>query len=243
MQWQQKTRTSIAQALSDKPLDLDSLPELLRREAISPDGKLYQIKVYPKEDVWDPVKMQPFIEQTRSVDPDITGSPVQIYESGLLIQRSYKLAGVLALAVVAAFTFFDFLSVLDTLLCLVPVGVAFVMTFGLMYLAGVSINPANVMVLPLMFGIGVASGVHILHRYRQAPHHRPLGLSAGTYKGVILTNVTTIIAFASMLIAQHRGIRSLGFVLSVGISLNLIACLLIMPPLLVLRNRWSNRGH
>lgn len=132
------------------------------------------------------------------------------------------------------------LFVADAGLTLVPVAVGFVAAFGVMYVAGIRINPANLIVLPLMCGIGVDAGVHILHRYRQDPYTRPIGLTAGSGKGVTLTSFTTMIGFGSMLLVRHRGIASLGFVLAVGIGLTMLACWTVMPALLEL---WARRAQ
>ncbi|MFW6032135.1 MAG: MMPL family transporter, partial [Phycisphaeraceae bacterium] len=137
----------------------------------------------------------------------------------------------------------DFRSLSDALLSLVPVTSGFLVTFGVMAILDIQINPANIIVLPLIFGIGVDAGVHMLHRYRQNPSLRPVGLAAGTGKGVTLTSLTAIIGFGSLLVASHRGIASLGFVLSVGILLTLMACWILMPAALELRSRWwEKRG-
>jgi len=233
-----KVRDQLIEALTTRPLTVDDLPPLLKREVVSMnEPRRYQLKVYPKANVWDPQDMEPYMQDVRAIDPRFTGSPVQIYESGLLMQRSYQKAGVYALIAVLLVALIDFFSLLDALLCILPVTVAFVMTFALMWATGYSINPANIIVLPLMFGIGVASGVHMMHRYRQQPRRRPPGLASGTGKGIILTSLTTIIAFSSMLLARHKGIESLGFVLGVGIFMTLLACLTIMPAVLELRNR------
>ena len=90
-----------------------------------------------------------------------------------------------------------------------------------------------------MFGIGVDAGVHMIHRYRMDPVARPLGLTAGTGKGISLTSYTAIIGFGSLMIARHRGIQSLGFVMAVGILMTMLACWIIMPACLELRARRS----
>ena len=231
-------RDQIIQSLQTRPLKVSDLPPLLEREVVSvTDPVRYQLKVYPRQNVWNPDDMEPYMDQVLSLDKNFTGSPVQIYESGTLMRQSYLKAGALALIAVLIIAFIDFMSLIDALLCLLPVTIAFVMTFALMWVTGYTINPANIIVLPLMFGIGVASGVHVMHRYRQNPRRRPPGLAAGTGKGIILTSATTIIAFASMLIAEHKGIQSLGFVLAVGIFMTLVACMTIMPAMLEIRNR------
>jgi hopanoid biosynthesis associated RND transporter like protein HpnN len=237
--WRNGVARQIRQAMSTEPIAFDELPRYLQMQGISrTEPRRFVVQVYPQEDVWEPEEMRPFIEQTRAIDPQITGPPVQIYESGLLMRRAYLMAGIIAVAAVFALTLVDFLKPLDALLCLVPVTIGFICTFGLMWLGGVTLNPANIIVLPLLFGIGVSFGVQIMHRYKQARYTRPLGLSQGTMKALTLSSLTTIIAFASMLLAQHKGIQSLGFVLASGIALTLIASLTVMPCILELRNRY-----
>lgn len=169
--------------------------------------------------------------------PVLTGPMVQFYRSGQLILDSYRLAGVLALVVVFVLVLFDFQRLSDALLALIPVGVGFTVTFGLMWLLGMSVNPANIIVLPLMFGIGVDSGVHVLHRFRQDHDRRPLGLTNGTGKGITVTSLTAMIGFGSLMFARHRGIFSLGLVMALGIGMTMIACLVLMPAWLELRRQ------
>jgi uncharacterized protein len=112
-----------------------------------------------------------------------------------------------------------------------------------MWMLGMKINAANIMVLPLLFGIGVDSGVHMLYRYRQNPSERPIGLTMGTGKGITITTLTSIVGFGTMVFASHRGIASLGFVLSAGLLMTLIACLTVMPAWLELRRRRVERAE
>jgi predicted RND superfamily exporter protein len=79
--------------------------------------------------------------------------------------------------------------------------------------------------------------VHIVHRWRESPYGRPAGLSGGTGRGVTVTMITTMIGFGCMTIAQHRGIRSLGIVMVIGLFVTLAACYLVLPATLRLRSR------
>jgi hypothetical protein len=239
--WQARLRATFDRALATRPLVPADLPALVRADAVSEDGELL-LEVYPLADVWEPEHQRVFVAETRRVDPEVTGLPVQIYESSVLMRDSYGRAGLYALVAVFLAVLFDFRRLTDALLALVPVGMGFLFTFAVMDLAGVSVNPANVIILPLLFGMGVDAGVHMLHRYRQHPEEHPPGLAAGTGKGIVLTSLTTMIGFSSMLLAHHRGIRSLGFVVSVGMAATLVACLTLMPALLELRGRAASRS-
>ena len=78
----------------------------------------------------------------------------------------------------------------------------------------VPFNPANIMTLPLVIGIGVTNGIHILNRF--AEERTPGILARSTGKAVLVSGLTAIAGFGSLILAKHRGIHSLGCVMSVG---------------------------
>ena len=247
--WRTGLAGRVKKALDGKPLTLEDLPPVMRRMYVGAGGSVV-LEVYPKlpegegklDSPLAPEFLPKFVRRDlQAVDPNATGVIVQVYESGHLIYESYLRAGLWALLVVFVLLLIDFHSLADALLCLVPVAMGFAATFGIMFLLGMQINPANIIVLPLMFGIGVDAGVHMLHRYRQDPVNRPLGLTAGTGKGITLTSFTTMIGFGSLMMASHRGIRSLGFILAAGIGLTMLACWFVMPACLELRARKAER--
>ena len=109
---------------------------------------------------------------------------------------------------------------------------------GLMGWAGVPLNLANIMTLPLVIGIGVTNGIHILNRY--AEEGTPGILSRSTGKAVLVSGLTAIAGFGSLVLAEHRGIRSLGIIMATGIATCMIAGLTILPALLNLFARWCS---
>lgn len=244
--WRLTSVSQIRSALDDAPLTPGDLPAPLLSPYIADSGgeTLYSLEIFPRpperaEDALRPAFLRRFVGELRSVDPAVTGVVVQVYESGTLIWTSYVEAGVYALIVVFVLVWLDFRSVTDALLALAPVAVGFTVTFAVMWVVGEQVNPANIIVLPLMFGIGVDSGVHMIHRFRQHPDDRPRGLTRGTGTGVTVTALTTIIGFACLTLASHRGIASLGFTLALGIAMTLLACLVLMPAALEFRRHPS----
>ncbi|MCH8210452.1 MAG: MMPL family transporter, partial [Planctomycetes bacterium] len=168
---------------------------------------------------------------------DPIGPPVQIYESTLLIKRAYMLAACYAIAAILVLLFLDFRSLADALCAMTPVTIGFVGAFGVMGAVDLPLNFANMIILPVIFGIGVNAGVHIVHRWRAEPYGRPAGLSGATGRGITLTMLTTMIGFGCLLVAEHRGIRSLAVVMLIGLSITLGACYTVLPAILRLRTR------
>jgi predicted RND superfamily exporter protein len=101
----------------------------------------------------------------------------------------------------------------------------------------IPINPANIMTLPLVIGIGVTNGIHILNRF--AEELTPSILTRSTGKAVLVSGLTTIAGFGSLILGKHQGIKSLGLVMSIGLAACMIAGLTIVPAILnlILRRR------
>jgi hypothetical protein len=202
------------------------LPAALRNRFIGRSGK-HLLQVYPRENVWRRDHQERFVQDLRRVVPEVTGTPVQLYEYTTLLKNSYTEAAGYALAAIVVLLLVHFGSAVAVLLALLPVGLGFVWTVGIMVWTQVPFNPANVMTLPLVVGIGVTNGVQILNRF--AEEHNPSVLGKSTGKAVLLSGLTTIAGFGSLMLAEHQGIQSLGFVMSVGTAACMIAGLTVLP--------------
>jgi hypothetical protein len=225
------------------PLRIDDLPPALRDRFVGVTGH-FLLQVYPKKDVWQHENQKEFVETLRreldpqdSNRPNITGTPVQLLEYTTLLKNSYITAAWYSLAAIALTVFFHFRSLTAVILSLIPVGLGTLWLVGLMGWHGVPFNPANIMTLPLVIGIGVTNGIHILNRY--AEERTPGILARSTGKAVLVSGLTAIAGFGSLILAQHRGIHSLGYIMAVGIAMCMIAALTFLPALLNLIGRWQ----
>jgi hypothetical protein len=217
------------------PLRTTDLPPALAHRFIGVNGK-FLIQVYPKEDVWQRAPQERFVKDLRTVDANVTGTPVQLLEYETLLKDSYVQAAGYSLAAIALLVLLHFRSVTAVVLSLIPVAIGTLWLAGLMGWAGVPLNLANIMTLPLVIGIGVTNGIHILNRY--AEEGTPDILARSTGKAVLVSGLTAIAGFGSLILAKHRGIHSLGFIMSVGIATCMIAGLTFLPALLNLLGRW-----
>ncbi|MBK9139673.1 MAG: MMPL family transporter [Verrucomicrobia bacterium] len=224
------------------PLGLDDLPATLRNRFVSKSGDRFLLQVNPRKDVWQREHQVEFVRDLRSVDPDATGPPVQLYEYTTLLKESYEQAAYYALGAIAVLVLVHFRSLTCVLLALLPVGLGSLWVLGWMGWTGLRFNPANIMTLPLVVGIGVTNGIHILNRF--AEERNPGILAKSTGKAVLLSALTTVAGFGSLTIAKHQGIASLGLLMAAGAFACMVAGLVFLPTLLnwLCRRGWRMAG-
>jgi predicted RND superfamily exporter protein len=211
----------------------EALPAAVRDQFVSADGH-YLVMLHPKDDVWEYEPMRMFIEDVRAVDPNVTGTPITHLMSLGEMLRAFIIMSVLALAAIIVLLAIDFHSARDVILALAPLIVGLIWTVEVMGLFGLSFNLANFFAAPMLIGLGVDSAVHILHRYHEGGDRLNMG---HTRRAVILTALTTIIGFGALVIAHHRGLRSLGLVMAIGSTACMLSSIIVLPALLAWREQ------
>ena len=213
------------------PVSVAEIPESLRKRYVSRNG-VYLITAYPSVDVWNIGQREEFVKQLRQVDPSVTGNAIHMFESTRLMRDGYIQGGIYAMVAIFIYILVSFGNIRATLIVLLPVVVGSMWTLGIMDLVGVSLNLANLVILPLIIGIGVVNGVHIVHRYREETDKSINILSKSTGQGVVLSSLTTMIGFGSLMVADHQGVYSLGLVLTLGVGCCLMASITVLPSIL-----------
>jgi predicted RND superfamily exporter protein len=209
---------------------LTDLPEAVATRFVGRTGR-YLMQVYSKANIWDMEPMKQFVYDVRSVDPDATGNPMQVYEASRHMKRSFEQAAWYALLAIIPIVLLDFRRLNYTLLAALPMGLGLLQTLGLMGLLDIPLNPANIIVLPLTLGIGMESGINLIHEMR---------CRRGAYRGagnavivaVVVNTLTTMVGFGALMIANHQGLQSLGRVLTISMGCCMFNALLL-PNLLV----------
>ncbi|MFO0428800.1 MAG: MMPL family transporter [Planctomyces sp.] len=287
----------VASAANTSPVDLGDLPDSLRSRYLKVDAEGHQhwlIRIYPKNDIWEAKPLEEFVREIRTVSADVSGVPVQNYESTCLLHHSFRTVGLYSLAVVSLILLFNFLrpgqklltvvppllvaafigytvhqrtgaislhlpvaialaltcfiavvldyrNLRDTLLALLPPLGGGVLLLGAMVLFGWELNPVNLIVMPLVLGIGVDNGIHLLQDYRRqvAAGTESYSPSAETVNSVFMDSVASMVGFGSLMVAAHGGLFSLGVLLSFGIAGCLFVALIPLPALLSLVARYQ----
>jgi hypothetical protein len=223
------------------PITLSDIPRQLKERFVSKDGKKFLLQIYPKKNIWEGEPLEEFVEQLRRVDLDVTGSPVIGYESIKAMKEGYIEGGLYALVAVIVVTFFTLYRVKDTLLAMIPLGLGMVWTVGWMWLFDLQFNLANIVAVPLIIGIGVENGIHLVHRFREEGEGGLALVAGSTGQAVALFSLTTMIGFGSLMVAKYYGIFSMGLLLTLAVGSVLVASLMVLPLLLVLPSSKESR--
>jgi predicted RND superfamily exporter protein len=104
---------------------------------------------------------------------------------------------------------------------------------GLMKLLGISFNFANLVAVPLIIGVGIDNGVHVIHRVRLEGVDGMSVVLRHTARAILIASLTTMIGFGSLALASHRGLASLGMVLILGVGSCLVTSVIVLPNMLV----------
>ena len=218
-------------SLDPQPLQAGDAPPELRERYIGRSGR-YLLRIHPAVDIWEEAGARRFIQDLRTVDPDVTGPPVTKFEATHLIERGYFEGTPYALVLVAAITFAVLRSASGTALSLAPVVLGVLWTLGVMRLLGLEFNLANVWALPLIVGTAAEYGLNIYVRFREGMERGGPRFPESVILGVILSWLTTIAGFGSLMVAHHHGIFTLGLLLSIGATASLVGALFILPVLI-----------
>lgn len=211
-----------------EPITLADLPPALKERFVGKNGK-WLLRVFARDALWDLAPMKHFNEQVRSVDSDATGKTFSTAEGLDALKSGFLWAGLYALIVIVGVLLLDFRGVRPMLVAVAPLAVGMLLALGVLGLCGLNLNPANMIALPLILGVGVDNGVHVLHDHilRRAAGFPTISRAIG--RGVLVKALSTMIAFGALMISSHRGLFSLGFILTLGVGCCMLTALVLLP--------------
>ena len=218
-------------SLSPKTVRLSDVPRELVAQYVSADGR-YRVQVFPTENIVNRDALVRFVNAVYSITPDATDSPVTIYEAGMAIISSFRFAVLLALTAITIFLLVTMRSVLVTVLILIPLVLALLLTAASSVLLDIPLNFANVIVVPLLLGVGVHNGILFTLRYQTEPPASGNMLKTSTARAVFFSSLTTMTSTGSLAFSAHRGIASIGILLTLCFGFLIISTLILLPAML-----------
>ena len=215
-------------ALQAEPVTLESLPESLKRDWIATDGRA-RVEVFPKGDARDNRVLHGFTTAVQQIVPDATGTPVTIQESASTVTHAFIVAGIIALASICVLLVLVLRRLWDVLLVLAPLLLAGLLTMATSIVAGLPINFANIIALPLLLGVGVAFDIYFVMRWRAGNSDL---LESSTARAILFSALTTGTAFGSLALSNDPGISDMGKLLTLALFYTLICTFFVLPALL-----------
>lgn len=224
--WPALTERLAAQLNADY-VEPGTLPETLRSRYLSDDGQ-WRVDILPEEDVRDFAALKAFVDDVAAVVPDLTGGAYQSIKAGETISASMLQATGIAFAIVTVMLIIFIGRVRLVALVLFPLALAAILTAAAGVVFNIPFNYANVIVLPLLIGIGVDSGIHLVLRHDQVASGGGV-YGTSTPRAVLFSALTTVASFGSLMLSPHRGTASMGELLSIAIAFTLICTLVVLP--------------
>jgi predicted RND superfamily exporter protein len=205
-------------------------PDVVRRW-VSDEG-WFRIEVVPEQDLLDPVALRRFVTAVQGVAPAATDQPVQMVVIGDTIIASFKQAFGFACLAIIAIVMVGLRSVSGAMVVISTLLFGATVTGAILVLLDIPFNFANVIALPLLLGMGVDNGIHLLRRLRSSRDQSMIAaMHSSTPRAMVFSALTTIVSFGNLSFSAHPGTASLGLVLVIGIIIMLLFTLYLVPAL------------
>ena len=215
-------------ALAATEFEIDDIPTSISEHWVSHNG-LYRILIQPQYNLMDQKKLISFVADVQTIDDRVTGLAVADQSSGKAVVKAFIQAFIGAIVAITLLLWLMLGNLKETLLVIGPLLLAGLLTGAFNVILDNPFNFANIIALPLLMGMGVDSGIHIVHRLAHRDESSDNLLRTSTARGVFYSSVTTFCSFTSLAFSPHVGTASMGLLLAIGISLTLLTTLIVLP--------------
>lgn len=191
------------------------------------------ITVYPNGHLFEDNKvLSRFVDDMERISPKTTGSPPVAVAWMRIAGRDGRNAILLTLVIVFALLWLDFGRPWYALMAMLPLALGAFWMVGIMHLSGQMLNFMTMMGLPLIIGIGIDDGVHVMHRWRHEGSGKLLTVFSSTGKAILLTTLTTMLAFGSMVFSVFPAWRWFGESLFIGVGACFLTTVIVLSGIL-----------
>ncbi|MCG7361839.1 MMPL family transporter [Roseomonas sp. ACRSG] len=224
-----RTLLSQIRAMLDAgPVTAETLPPDLVADWVARDGRPL-IQVFPRGDSNDNAVLQRFSAAVQAVAPDAVGAPISIQGAAGTIVTAFQQAGLLSGIAITLLLAIILRRVRDVLLTVLPVLLSGLLTLASCVVLGLPLNFANIIALPLLFGIGVAFNIYFVMAWRKGESRL---LPSSLTRAILFSALTTATGFGNLWLSSHPGTASMGMLLMVSLFWVLVTTLLLQPALL-----------
>ena len=223
----------VASAVNNGPPTLETLPDEIKYQLTTKSGK-WITYAYGHEDQLNSTKLQQERLAAEKIQPTVAGVG-NFIELAMDFNRPWVVPTITSVCLfVALVLLVDLRHFRWILLALTPVSFSVLITFGMMCWLNVGFSVLLIIVVPLLLGLGVDDGLHVVHRMREDDSLSPDEATISVSKAIVMTTLTTSVSFGVLLFSNHPGIESMSLALLLGLPLCLITSTTVLPALRVL---------
>jgi hypothetical protein len=222
------TLEQIRSLLHPQPVSIQTLPPEIVREWLTSDGRA-RVSVLPKGDSNDDAVLRRFVAAGTRIAPDATGTAIYLKAYGQAVVDAFIEAGVLSFVAICGLLLIALRRVRDVAITMAPIVLTGLLTMGTCVLISQPLNFANIIALPLLFGIGVAFHIYFVMSWRSGGSHL---LTSSLARGVFFSALATATGFGSLWASSHPGTASMGKLLMISLVWTLVSALLFQPALM-----------
>jgi hopanoid biosynthesis associated RND transporter like protein HpnN len=222
------TLEQIRDLLHPQPIRIESLPREIVTQWLTSDGRA-RVSVLPNGDSNDDTVLRRFVAAGTRIAPDATGTALYLQAYGQAVVNAFIEAGVLSFVVISGLLLLALRRVRDVAITMAPIVLTGLLTMGTCVLISQPLNFANIIALPLLFGIGVAFHIYFVMSWRSGGSHL---LTSSLARGVFFSALATATGFGSLWASSHPGTASMGKLLMISLVWTLVSALLFQPALM-----------
>jgi len=235
-------KKSVIKMCSTESIRQDDLPLSILDRYSNKRRDQFLVTVFPAGNVWqDAELLKRFADDLERVSDKATGMPSVFRALIEIIGRDGRNAALLTLVIVFLLLWVDFRNPGHSLMAMIPLALGVFWMVGLMHLTGMKLTVMNFMGLPMIIGIGIDDGVHILHRWRHEGKGKIRIVFSSTGKAILLTSLTTMLAFGSLVFSIWRGFGQLGGALFLGVGACFLTTVIILPGIIGMLERRNSK--
>ncbi|MFC1565121.1 RND family transporter [candidate division KSB1 bacterium] len=227
-------KNRIGSMANPEPVTIETIPQSIKDRFASNDGSRYLLIIYAKKDIWDGLLTSPFINTVIEDVPGASGMPILMRAMIFTAKEQGALAFLFAFIAFIIILMIDFRNPKTTIIATLPLFLSLIWMLGIMGVTGFPLSVVNVIGLPLILGIGIDDGVHIIHRFKVEGKDKLVYTVSSIGKAIFLTSMTTMLGFGSLIPSSYRGFASLGKLVTLGIGMCFIASVIILPAIMKL---------
>jgi hypothetical protein len=222
------TLEQLRNSLQPRPLSIEALPRQMVRQWQTPDGRA-RVSVLPKGDSNDDAVLSRFTAAGVKLAPDAAGTAIYLQAYARAVVDAFIEAGVLSFVAISGLLLIALRRIRDVAITMAPIVLTGLLTMGTCVLIRQPLNFANIIALPLLFGIGVAFHIYFVQSWRSGGSHL---LASSLARGVFFSALATATGFGSLWASSHPGTASMGKLLMISLVWTLASALLFQPALM-----------